>query len=188
MTMHLFSIIVIVITALLSVRVEGNVITLTIDEFYTGVQNNAYDAILDVRTTEEYDSTGHIANATFIESLAGYSKTEAKELLDGYGCQGSCLHIAIYCQSGGRAGRAATLLRDAGFNGTLYNGLGVGQWTAAGYPLVTSPSVEPTCGKKNCSEPLDAPTTSPAPVAAAISHIHMVYLAFSTLIFSYIFY
>ena len=37
---------------------------------------------------------------------------------------------------------------NSGFNGTIYNGQGVSQWTSAGYPLVTTPSVLPRCSAK----------------------------------------
>jgi len=43
---------------------------------------------------------------------------------------------------------AIDLLLESGFNGTIYNGLGTSQWTAAGYPLVTTESVLPKCSAK----------------------------------------
>ena len=54
----------------------------------------------------------------------------------------------MYCRSGNRAGVAIDLLLESGFNGTIYNGLGTSQWTAAGYPLVTTESVLPKCSAK----------------------------------------
>mmetsp|Transcript_5770 Transcript_5770/g.8391 ORF Transcript_5770/g.8391 Transcript_5770/m.8391 type:complete len:192 (+) Transcript_5770:103-678(+) len=135
-----------------------------------------FDAILDVRTQNEWDS-GHIPTATFVENLG--SLLDIPQELEG--CQGVCYTIVVYCASGFRANGAIDLLRGKGFQGTIYNGLGTNDWTQAGYELVTTPSVEGVCEKfqtaaKNLDDcvkmdpevttpPSPSPTTMPSSAA-----------------------
>jgi len=112
------------------------------EEFYGGLVNGSYDAVLDIRTVEEWE-TGHIENATFVENLA--TLTEIPEEL--FGCEGPCRTIVVYCRSGNRAVGAIELLLANNFTGTIYNGLGVSQWTEAGYDLVDTDSVLPSCSQ-----------------------------------------
>jgi rhodanese-related sulfurtransferase len=111
-----------------------------------------FDAIVDVRTYNEWKS-GHIANATLVESLALYNTSSNAATIgtpaDLAGCE--YCSIAVYCNSGARAGAALQLLRNAGFVGRLYNAQGVSQWIAAGFPLETTvESVTPPC-KENAT-------------------------------------
>jgi rhodanese-related sulfurtransferase len=107
------------------------------------------DAFIDVRSADEYNS-GHIENSTLMENLNEFifgmemtSSSNAKPA-DIIGCQ-FCT-IVVVCRSGSRARSAIDILRRSGFKGQLINGLGVSQWTEAGYPLVTTPSPElPSC-------------------------------------------
>jgi rhodanese-related sulfurtransferase len=114
-------------------------------EFLAGIERGDYDAVIDVRTIEEWTNVGHIANATLVEDLASNGTP-----VDILGCS-SCT-IAVYCHSGNRAGNAITRLQtEFGFTGTLYNAQGVTQWTAAGYPLVTTnESAIPPCAGYKC--------------------------------------
>jgi len=112
----------------------------------------AFDAVVDVRSLSEWES-GHIANATLVESLASFNSESSfgdatpnvvGSPMDLAGCE--YCNIAVYCNSGSRARTALGKLRDAGFLGRLYNGQGVTQWTAAGFELVTDQeSVTPPC-------------------------------------------
>mmetsp|Transcript_25335 Transcript_25335/g.37879 ORF Transcript_25335/g.37879 Transcript_25335/m.37879 type:complete len:198 (-) Transcript_25335:198-791(-) len=131
------------------------------EEFYNGIQSNAYDAIIDVRTLEEWND-GHIANATHVESLQ--LQTSIPD--DILGCEGWCRTIVVYCRSGSRAGVAIELMLESGFNGTIYNGQGVSQWTAAGYGLVNTESNAALCSVEvenvsSCS-PLEAEPSAPS--------------------------
>ena len=141
--------------------------TLTSEEFFNGIQDGIFDAIIDVRTVEEFDS-GHIENATLVANLAS-SADEASKLI---GCE-TCT-LVIYCRSGARATNAIQRLRnELGFDqATLYNGLGTSQWTDAGFPLVTTPSVEAPCtnedytciaqqDEEDTDMPSDTPSTFP---------------------------
>lgn len=51
--------------------------------------------------------------------------------------------------SGARSAVAIEVLLNNGFNGTLYNGQGIIQWTGAGYSLDFDPSVTPPCTVSN---------------------------------------
>lgn len=129
---------------------------ITADVFAAGIENGEYDAVLDVRTSLEWNA-GHIANTTLIENLASDGTPD-----DILGC--STCTIAIYCRTGNRAGQAITRLQNEyNFTGTLYNAQGTSQWTNAGYPLVTTGESEvPPCALSDCESctaecPTDAP-------------------------------
>ena len=132
-------------------------IRLTSEEFYQGIQDGIFTAVVDVRTLSEWED-GHIENATLVENLASTGSMDP--LL---GCE-SCT-LGIYCRSGARAGQAITRLIDAGFQGTLYNGLGTSGWVAAGYPLVTGDSIPAVCAGETdfCAESESTPAPTMAP-------------------------
>lgn len=125
--------------------------------FFAGIQNGDFDAVIDVRSESEWVSVGHIDNATLVANLA-ISGTTPDSIM---GCK-DCT-IAVYCQSGNRAGQAIVRLQtEFGFMGTLYNALGVSQWKEAGYPLVYTDSVTPPCEASECvSCSADCSTTDP---------------------------
>jgi len=111
------------------------IIDLTAKELHDGIRSGMFDVVGDVRTRGEW-LAGHIPGAphTWAPALVDMLK----------GCE-SC-NIVVYCASGRRAGTAIRVLAWAGFKGKLYNGMGVGDYTAAGYQLTTSPqSVQPPC-------------------------------------------
>lgn len=114
------------------------------DILYEGITEGLYDAIIDVRTQEEWDETGHLPNATHIENLQFMTLPPFPNELDN-GCNSGDKIIVIYCRSGSRASAAIQNLLDAGFEGTLYNGQGVSQWTDAGFDLVSTESQTPLC-------------------------------------------
>jgi len=147
----------------ISSRAAKEVIILQPDVFYTMLQEGAFRAVIDVRTRAEWD-TGHIENATLVDSLQLANTTdEITSTADLQGCE-DC-PIVVYCRSGSRAGAALTKLMAAGFHGPLYNGLGVKQWTEAGYPLVKDdhnaiyPSAIPVC--KHQMDPATGDITIP---------------------------
>ena len=132
-----------------STRVQGatsNGGQLTSDEFYQRVVAGDYDVIVDVRRRDNEWNLGHITGATLVESLASYtpnSDTSLGSPSDLAGCE--YCNIIVYCRSGVRAAAAIEILRTEGFQGKLWNGLGVSQWVDAGYDLVTTESVVPPC-------------------------------------------
>eukprot|EP00527_Entomoneis_sp_CCMP2396_P007021 CAMPEP_0198137292 /NCGR_PEP_ID=MMETSP1443-20131203/811_1 /TAXON_ID=186043 /ORGANISM="Entomoneis sp., Strain CCMP2396" /LENGTH=100 /DNA_ID=CAMNT_0043798677 /DNA_START=320 /DNA_END=619 /DNA_ORIENTATION=- len=99
------------------------------------IQNGEFDAVVDVRQQAEWDN-GHIEGAYFVKSLGSYVGASNMMMGSSMASSGSpndlagCEHcsIAVYCVSGRRAGLAIQVLKDNGFKGELYNGLGVTDW------------------------------------------------------------
>ncbi len=83
--------------------------------------------LLDVRTPEEYRSS-HVPGAVNIphDQLAG--RLGEVEAAPGAG-------VVVYCERGGRAARAVTLLRDAGFSLVRRLTGDMAAWRAAGRPV-----------------------------------------------------
>ena len=86
--------------------------------------------ILDVRTPEEFAS-GHIKGAVNIDFNSGDFENEITRLnpSDSY---------AIYCRSGSRSGKAASIMHLAGFHDLSNLNGGVIDWSNEGLPLVVS--------------------------------------------------
>jgi len=121
---------------------QSGIVRLTSNEFRDGLVSGRFDVIVDVRTVEEWD-TGHIDGATLLPQLDKYGTVdEVSTPVDLTGCEEGCA-IVVYCDFGDRAQTAATILAGAGYQTPIYNGLGVTQWTDAGYPLVTTAAVTP---------------------------------------------
>jgi phage shock protein E len=140
-------------------------IELTAETFKELIDAGVLSAIIDVRTATEF-AEGHIANATLVESLASFGTSEQVTTPAALtGCE-DC-DLAVYCRSGRRSKEAIQHLLAAGFRGRLYNGLGVTQWTAAGYPLVmdsnfSTPAICATTaeGAKACRLGFEARTST----------------------------
>jgi len=118
------------------VALSEGYITLDVVEAREKLADGFFQALVDVRRSDEWDA-GHLANATLMESLA---VTQNATLLS------NCMTcpIALYCRSGRRSKDAATVLETLGFT-TVYDVLGINQWSAAGVPLVHGDSVTPQC-------------------------------------------
>lgn len=136
--MHLFILILIICPHL-----DEAQRTISPEDFYNGIQNSLFDAIIDVRTQNEWDS-GHIPNATHMENLQMMDLPPLPSMLDG-NCNSRAMTVVVYCRSGNRARSAIWKLKDAGFKGTLLNGQGVSQWQGGGYNLVMTKSQNPPC-------------------------------------------
>ena len=98
-----------------------------VDEF----QNYIADVnvqLLDVRTPEEF-SEGHIAGAKLVDVNDSTFVEQAEAILD------KLRPVAVYCRSGRRSARAASLLANKGYNVTNLDG-GVLAWQDAGKVLV----------------------------------------------------
>jgi len=132
---------------------------------YEGLKSKRFAAIIDVRTATEF-ATGHLPNATLVESLTYYGNpSQITTPEDLAGCE-AC-PLLIYDRAGTRARVAIEILQKAGFT-NLYNGQGVEQWTAAGYDLIVNAVSQPalcvvnkgTCtAKQQKNETKDAGTT-----------------------------
>ncbi len=88
------------------------------------VANNTTHQLIDVRTSEEFAS-GYIEGAINIPVDDLASRLDEIE---------TDMPIVVYCRSGNRSARAATILRDAGFE-NVYDLGGVLDWTDAGFSL-----------------------------------------------------
>lgn len=111
---------------------------LTPDECYRDIQQGTFDAVIDVRNLDEWNA-GHLEHATFVQDLASTGTPE--RILNCHSCT-----LAVYCRSGSRAGTAIQRLQtEYGFQGKLYNCLGVSQWEDANYSLVQTESLEAPC-------------------------------------------
>jgi phage shock protein E len=94
-------------------------------DFNTKIQSGA--TLIDVRTPEEYAS-GHITgsmnidikNPAFEDNVAMLDKTK---------------QYAVYCASGVRSGKAADLMRKAGFTSVYTLIGGIKTWKEKGLPL-----------------------------------------------------
>ncbi|MDT7827479.1 rhodanese-like domain-containing protein [Pricia sp. S334] len=77
---------------------------------------------VDVRTPQEYEA-GHIDDAINIDISDSQNFKEKVEKLN------KNEPVYIYCQKGGRSERAATLLKDMGFESIFDYSGGYGEWS-----------------------------------------------------------
>ena len=114
-------------------RQSGNKMELTsyanmgVDEFQTLIANPVVQ-LLDVRAQDEFDE-GHIAGAMLIDVNDSTFVDSCKARLD------VSRPVAVYCRSGRRSARAASLLAGQGYKVTNLAG-GVISWQDAGKTLV----------------------------------------------------
>lgn len=101
--------------------------TVNADEFQTLIANPNVQ-LLDVRTRDEFDE-GHIASAILIDVNDSTFVQQATAVLDKQ------RPVALYCRSGRRSARAASLLTAQGFAVTNLGG-GAMAWKDAGKALV----------------------------------------------------
>lgn len=91
--------------------------------------SKAYSQFVDVRTPEEYLS-GHAARAinipldTLAANLVPLEKGEP---------------IYVICETGRRSSKAASMLKEAGFNNVFNVTGGTAAWRAANLPIETQP-------------------------------------------------
>ena len=101
--------------------------TVGVDEFQTAIAAEGMQ-LLDVRTLEEFEE-GHIAGAVLVDVNESDFVDKAVAVLDKE------RPVAVYCRSGRRSARAATLLDMQGYVVTNLDG-GVIAWQAEGKTLV----------------------------------------------------
>lgn len=83
--------------------------------------------ILDVRTSAEY-ATGHIPNAVLLD----FNSPDFADKIEAMPKNATYL---VYCRSGARSAKAATLLREKGFLEVLEIKGGMIGWQKEGLPL-----------------------------------------------------
>ncbi len=101
--------------------------TVNADEFQNFIANSGAQ-LLDVRARDEYDE-GHIAGAMLVDVNENDFVDKATAMLDKQ------RPVAVYCRSGRRSARAASLLSAQGYQVTNLAG-GVMSWQDAGKSLV----------------------------------------------------
>lgn len=99
----------------------------SVDEFQTIIATPDVQ-LLDVRTPEEF-AEGHIAGAVLVDVNESDFEEKAVAVLD------ASRPVAVYCRSGRRSARAASLLTTRGYRVTNLDG-GVIAWQDAGKSLV----------------------------------------------------
>merc|ERR1712079_791211 len=68
----------------------------------------------------------------------------------GRWCNKNDIVIVVYCRSGARANVAISNLLAGGYEATLYNGGGTNDWLGAGFDLVQTDSILPSCAEFVC--------------------------------------
>jgi rhodanese-related sulfurtransferase len=108
---------------------SATTVDLNVSEFSQKITNPDV-IILDVRTPEEFAS-GHIEGAVNIDFNSSEFENEITRLnpSDSY---------AIYCRSGSRSGKAASIMHLAGFHDVSNLDGGVIDWSNDGLPLVVN--------------------------------------------------
>ena len=101
--------------------------TVDVDDFQTYIADPAVQ-LLDVRALDEYED-GHIAGASLVDVNDTAFVENAMAILDKQ------RPVAVYCRSGRRSARAASLLTSQGLKVTNLNG-GIIAWQDAGKALV----------------------------------------------------
>ncbi len=108
---------------------ESNEISVISDYQFIEIQDNDY-TLVDVRTTEEYES-GHIQNAINIDF---YSESFEKEIL----LLNKSSSIILYCRTQNRSTKTANFLKENGYMDiTIIEG-GINSWVKNGNDLVYS--------------------------------------------------
>lgn len=105
----------------------NNYANVGVDEFQALIAD-ANVQLLDVRAQEEFDE-GHIAGAALVDVNDTAFVSKAMAILDPQ------RQVAVYCRSGRRSARAASLLAAQGLRVTNLDG-GVIAWQASGRTLV----------------------------------------------------
>jgi thioredoxin 1 len=104
-------------------------------EFNDASVSDKNSVIIDVRTPEEYES-GHITNSVNVDYNAPDFGTNAAKISKEK-------TVYIYCRSGARSARAATMMRAQGYKVIELQG-GIIRWEEAGLPVQTGGYVEPS--------------------------------------------
>lgn len=102
--------------------------SLSTEAFEKGINQPSEKIILDVRTPEEF-SEGHIRNALLINFRDENFKKKVNEL-------DKQLPVYIYCASGVRSDKAATVLKAEGFKEVYVLEKGLSDWTSSNKEIV----------------------------------------------------
>lgn len=105
---------------------NSNFLTVDVEEFATIIADSSVQRV-DVRTDSEYGE-GHIAGSMNID----VKNADFAQLPEDQLCKSQ--KVAVYCRSGNRSKKAATVLQDMGFE-VIELGVGFNGWKQAGMPF-----------------------------------------------------
>lgn len=107
---------------------QANTHALSALSFEEGVNESSNKIILDVRTPEEF-AEGHIKNAMLIN----FHDDDFRTQVSGLDKQ---LPVYVYCASGVRSDKAATILKEEGFKEVYVLEKGLNDWRASNKEIV----------------------------------------------------
>lgn len=120
--------ILVFILLLISMASFSQVVLLDTDKFDKKLKETQKPVLLDVRTSDEFKS-GHLSQAVLMDINAGDFKAKAAQL-------DKSKPVFVYCAAGVRSSKAATLLKDLGFQQIYDLSGGIRAWSQAGKPVV----------------------------------------------------
>lgn len=92
---------------MLSQEIQQEAQLITVDELARQMEESSQLLLLDVRTEEEFEE-GHLSGALNMDFLSEGFRLQVEQLPKDQ-------PVFIYCRSGNRSAKAASLLREAGF-------------------------------------------------------------------------
>ncbi|MGB7339166.1 MAG: rhodanese-like domain-containing protein [Phototrophicaceae bacterium] len=115
-----------IVSSIVIIGCSGNTIELIAPDAYISqfVEAESEHLLIDVRTPAEYAS-GHIAGSINIP---------VDEIANRLAEIPTDMPVVVYCQSGNRSGRAASILMTNDYN-QVYDLGGIARWRSAGYPI-----------------------------------------------------
>lgn len=114
------------ITACSTETTDEPIKDISVNEFEELLTENSQPMILDVRTPEEF-SEGHIEGA-MLTNFLGEDFQKQLEVLD------KSKTYVVYCKSGIRQAKAATLMKESGFKHVYLLEGGIDNWMKEGKP------------------------------------------------------
>lgn len=96
-------------------------------ELQAQLQADSSVVVLDTRSPEEYQA-GHLANARFV-NYATFRLSDVQDIAKE-------TPIVVYCLSGGRSGRVAQQLLNAGYESVKNLNGGIRNWQVAGFNVI----------------------------------------------------
>lgn len=114
-------------TVLLEEDSQSTITLLSSSQFDAAIHSNDKILLLDVRTPEEFE-TGFISGAVNIDFNDSNFATAIKSL-------DAKVPVYLYCKSGGRSGRAASVLQEMGFTEIYDLEGGITSWTENELPI-----------------------------------------------------
>lgn len=119
--------IAVMLAALFSCQSKGDFKSLNVEEFSTYIaQPNVQ--LVDVRTPSEY-AEGHLSNATNVDVMNSNFEKDAEKSLSKE------KPVAVYCRSGKRSKKAASILAGKGYK-VIELDKGFISWQQAGKPII----------------------------------------------------